>query len=131
MKSNFSRSIFKKFFKILFKKYLKKVQKKHYSITNICHPSENQGAQAHASLDVCRMTSCQRGIGRRGLHYYSSPHLKKTEPINTIFAMQQRDKCKAVFCLVGLQGYFRLPPWGVDVQRSYELMSKIKEDERP
>jgi len=29
---------------------------------------------------------------------------------------------------VGLQEYFNQPPWGIDVQRSYELITSIDED---
>ena len=47
---------------------------------------------------------------------------------NSFFPTHQRDECKALFHLVEIQGYFRLPPWGVDVHQSYELMTNIKEE---
>lgn len=33
-----------------------------------------------------------------------------------------------IFKQVGLEGYFGLEPWGVDIQRAYELMTTINSD---
>ena len=40
-------------------------------------------------------------------------------------AMGRDDKYMDVFRRLGLEDYFRLPPCGVDIQRSYELMTSI------
>lgn len=29
---------------------------------------------------------------------------------------------------MGIEGFFHLPPWGVDVQRAYKLMTSMEED---
>ena len=38
------------------------------------------------------------------------------------------DDAMAVFSRVGLDPYFSLPAWGVDVERAYQLLSTIEED---
>lgn len=49
-------------------------------------------------------------------------------PLDTFFKLHNNTECQRVFDKVGLDGYFKLPPWGIDVQRSYELMTAIDED---
>ena len=45
------------------------------------------------------------------------------------FARVQRKKeCMEIFKKVGLDGYFSLPPYGIDLKRSYELLSTIDKD---
>ena len=47
---------------------------------------------------------------------------------DSFFALHQAEPNMQVFRQVGLDGYFRLEPWGVDVQRAYELMTTINSD---
>lgn len=56
---------------------------------------------------------------------------KKVEVVmipNAFFDIQKRQECQQVFKKKGLNEYFQLPPWGVDVHRSYELMTYINQD---
>ncbi len=43
----------------------------------------------------------------------------------SFFDLQNDAQVQIVFRKVSLEGYFRLPPWGMDYQRSYELMTSI------
>ena len=47
---------------------------------------------------------------------------------NTFFSLHAERDCTLVFGLVGLRGFYKLPAWGVDIKRSYELMTSITED---
>ena len=47
---------------------------------------------------------------------------------DTFFNLHARRDCTLVFSLVGLKDFYRLPAWGVDIKRSYELMTTISED---
>ena len=48
---------------------------------------------------------------------------------DTFFSLHARRDCTLVFSLVGgLKDLYRLPAWGVDIKRSYELMTTITED---
>lgn len=49
-------------------------------------------------------------------------------PPDSFFKLHNTEECKRVFGKVDLEGYCRVPPWGVDVQISYELMASIDED---
>lgn len=49
-------------------------------------------------------------------------------PPENFFKLHKAKECQEVFRKVGLDGYFNLPPWGVDIQRSYELMTTIDKD---
>ena len=46
----------------------------------------------------------------------------------TFFAIQREKGVQRVFQNVGLEEYFKLPAWGVDYQRSYELMTTLDVD---
>ena len=47
---------------------------------------------------------------------------------NSFFDLHQAERNMQVFKQVGLDGYFGLDPWGVDIQRAYELMTTINSD---
>ena len=47
---------------------------------------------------------------------------------DTFFDLHQAEPNMDVFKKVGLDGYFGLEPWGVDLQRAYELMTTIDKD---
>ena len=48
--------------------------------------------------------------------------------LESFFALHQAQPNMQVFRQVGLDGYFGLEPWGVDMQRDYELMTTINSD---
>ena len=48
-----------------------------------------------------------------------------TELPKTFFDLQNAKKVQEVFSKVGIDRYFKLAPWGVDYQRSYELMTTL------
>lgn len=48
----------------------------------------------------------------------------KMGALKEIFWELGKDKA----CQQTFSGYFNLPPWGLDIQRSYELMTLIDED---
>ena len=47
---------------------------------------------------------------------------------DSFFDLHQAEPNMHVFRQVGLDGYFGLEPWGVDIQRAYELMTTINKD---
>ena len=47
---------------------------------------------------------------------------------DTFFALHQRRDCKEIFNLVGLKDFYRLPPWGIDIRQSFELMTSITKE---
>lgn len=49
-------------------------------------------------------------------------------PPDSFFKIPQMPRCQNILRQSGLDGYFSLPPWGVDVQRAYELMTTIDDD---
>lgn len=62
---------------------------------------------------------------------FNNPQGKKVGLVmlpDTFFDVNRRKECKDMFHRVGLKGYYDLPPWGIDIQRSYELMTSINED---
>ena len=48
-----------------------------------------------------------------------------SEMPKSFFDLQNDAQVQNVFKQVSLEGYFRLPPWGMDYQRSSELMTAI------
>ena len=49
-------------------------------------------------------------------------------PPATFFKLHEDPVCQNAFNKVGLEKYFQLPPWGVDIQRAYELMTSIDDN---
>lgn len=47
---------------------------------------------------------------------------------DSFFSLQQVKQCMEIFEQVGLDGYFKLEPWGIDFHRAYKLMTSINED---
>lgn len=42
--------------------------------------------------------------------------------------VQQKEECQKIFSKMDLDEQFKLPPWGIDTQKSYEPMKTIEED---
>lgn len=60
---------------------------------------------------------------------FYNKHGKKARVVmipDPFFALHQRRDCKENFNLVGLKDFCRLPPWGIDIMRSFELMTSIQ-----
>ncbi|KAI5060296.1 hypothetical protein GOP47_0024716 [Adiantum capillus-veneris] len=47
---------------------------------------------------------------------------------DSFFRMQYKPEYKVIFRRLGLENYFSLQPWGVDIQRSWELLTSIDDD---
>lgn len=47
---------------------------------------------------------------------------------DSFFNLHQAQLCMDIFKMVGLDGYFKLAPSGLDFQRAYELITTISED---
>ena len=48
--------------------------------------------------------------------------------LDSFFDLHQAEPNMKIFKQVGLDGYFGLEPWGVDIQRAYELMTTINKE---
>ena len=46
---------------------------------------------------------------------------------DTFQQLGQDEDLQDVYTKLGIEGYFKLKPWGIDVQRAYELMTSIDE----
>ena len=71
-------------------------------------------------------------LEKKGLYLFKgkfhTPKGKKVHMVALPDTFQQRgleDKVQNVYAKLGIEGYFKLPPQGIDVQRAYELMNTI------
>ena len=71
-------------------------------------------------------------LKKRGLCLFrgesQTPKGKKVHMVALLDTFQQlvREKeLQEIYAKLGIEGYFKLPPWGIDVQRAYELRKTI------
>ena len=59
---------------------------------------------------------------------FHTPEGKKVHMValpNTFQQLGLEEKVQDVYAKLGIEFYFKLPPWGIDVQRAYEVMTII------
>lgn len=99
---------------------------------------EDEEKESYKAEEVKIMSTCfvDKGVLNQQVAcvfqvYFLNKEKKKCTYIAMPDTFERVHKTKEymdVFKRVGLDGYFNLPPCGIDLQRSYELMSSLNED---
>ena len=83
-------------------------------VTTMCFVSNEDKLEQY---NACVLKGYMKDKKGKKVHIFEMP--------KNFFDLQNDAQVQNVFKQVSLEGYFRLPPWGMDYQRSYELMTSI------